>query len=80
METAVLVAIITGLCSVIGQWLIARQNKAKTDTERAVHDAIVSETLQRLERKVDEHNGYAAKFAEHCERLARIEQVLEDRK
>ena len=78
METAVIVAIITGLCSVIGQWLIARQNKAKSDTERAVHDAIMQERLDGIMKRLDEHNNYAAKFAATAERLARIEQRLED--
>ena len=80
METAVLVAIITGFCSVIGQWLIARQNKAKSDMERAVKDAILQERLDGIMKRLDEHNEYGAKFAATAERLARIEQVLEDRK
>ena len=78
METSIIVAIITGLCAVIGQYIIARQNKRQSDTERAVKDALLEQRLDRLEAKVDEHNGYAAKFAETCERLARIEQKLED--
>lgn len=78
MESSIIVAIITGLCAVLGQYIIARQNKRQSDTERAVKDALLSQRLDRLEEKVDEHNGYAAKFGETCERLARIEQKLED--
>lgn len=85
METSIIVAIITGLCAVLGQWLIARQNKAKTDTERAVKDALMEQRLDRIEAKLDEqqetlreHNGYAQKFADTAERLARVEQKLDD--
>ena len=78
MESSIIVAIITGLCAVLGQYLIARQNKKQNDTERAVHDALLEQRLDRLEAKVDEHNNYGRKFSETCERLARIEQKLED--
>lgn len=79
METSIIVAIITGVFAVVGQWLIARQNKIKNDTERAVKDALMEQRLDRIESKLDEHNGYAQKFADTAERLARVEQKLEDR-
>lgn len=75
---SVIVAVITGLCAVFGQWLIARQNKKVADTERAVKDALMSARLDSIEQKLDEHNGYAQRFAETAERLARVEQKLED--
>ena len=76
---SIIVAVITGAFAVIGQWLIARENKRKSDTEQAVKDAKMELRLDNIEKKLDEHNGYAAKFAETAERLARIEQRLEDR-
>lgn len=78
MESSIIVAIITGLCAVLGQYLIAKQNKKIADTERAVKDALMSQRLDIIEQKLDEHNGYAQKFAETAERLARVEQKLED--
>ena len=78
METSVIVAIITGLCAVFGQWLIARDNKRKSDTEQAVKDAIFQQKIDTLTAKVEEHNGYARMFSETAERLARVEQKLED--
>lgn len=75
---SIIVAIITGVCAVVGQYLIARENKRKSDTERAVKDALMASKLEEIEKKLDEHNGYAAKFAATAERLARIEQKLED--
>ena len=76
---SIIVAVITGAFAVIGQWLIARENKRKSDTEQAVKDTKMELRLDNIEKKLDEHNGYAAKFAETAERLARIEQRLEDR-
>ena len=64
MSEAVIVAIITGACAVLGQWLISRQQTAKRKTEDAVRDARQEDRLTAIERKIDIHNGYAEKFAE----------------
>ncbi len=47
----VVVAIITGLFSVFGQWLISREREARMD-----------ERLKSVESKLDEHNRYADKI------------------
>ena len=75
---SVIVAIITGLCAVFGQYLIARQNKKQSDTEQAVQRAKTDMQISEILRRLDEHNNYAQKFAETAERLARVEQKLED--
>ena len=51
MSETVLVAIITGVCAVFGQWLISREREIRLD-----------ERLKSVEKKLDEHNGYASKF------------------
>ena len=51
MSEGVLIAIITGICSVFGQWLISREREIRLD-----------ERLKSVEKKLDEHNGYASKF------------------
>ena len=51
ISDALIVAIITGVCSVIGQWLISREREIRLD-----------ERLKSVEKKLDEHNGYARKF------------------
>lgn len=77
MEQSIIVALITGICAVLGQWLIARENKRKADTEQAVKDALLAERLDRLEAKVDEHNGYAKRFEEVAVSLAELRTELE---
>ena len=51
LSDVIIVAIITGVCSVIGQWLISREREIRLD-----------ERMKRVEEKLDEHNGYAKKF------------------
>lgn len=77
---SIIVAIITGLFAVLGQWLIARENKRKSDTEQAVKDALLAERLDRLESKVDEHNNYGKKFEEVCVSLAELRTELHVRR
>lgn len=63
MSDVVIVAIITGICSVVGQWLISRSQNEKRKIEEAVRDARLEDRLASVERKLDEHNGYASRFA-----------------
>ena len=64
MSDAVIVAIITGLCAIFGQWLISRgQTKQKKSDDR-VRDARIDDRLDSMEKKLDIHNGYAERFAE----------------
>ena len=64
MSDAVMVAIITGVCAVIGQWLISRQQTTKRRIDDAVRDAKIDDRLQGIEKRLDEHNNYASKFSE----------------
>lgn len=64
MSDAVLIAIITGLCAVLGQWLISKQTVKQKKTDDAVRDARLDDRLAGVEKRLDEHNNYAAKFTE----------------
>lgn len=64
MSDAVIVALITGICAVVGQWLISRKQTADRETAEAVRDAKLELRLQSVEKKLDLHNGYAERFAE----------------
>lgn len=63
MSETVLVAIITGICAVFGQWLITRQQTAKRRIDEAVRDAKLDDRLAGVEKRLDEHNRYAEKFS-----------------
>lgn len=64
MSDIVVVAIITGICSVIGQWLISRNANEKRKVDDAVRDARLDDRLSGVEKRLDEHNNYAARFSE----------------
>ena len=64
MNDVVIVALITGICSVIGQWIISRSANEKRKVEDAVRDARLDDRLSGVEKRLDEHNNYAARFSE----------------
>ena len=64
MSDAVVAALIAGICAVIGQAIISMTQAAKHRTDDAVRDAKLEEKLKSVEKKLDEHNGYAKLFAD----------------
>ena len=64
MSGGVLLALITGLCAVVGQWLISRSQNEKRKVDDAVRDARLDDRLAGVERRLDLHNGYAERFSE----------------
>jgi len=66
MSDVIIVAIITGICSVVGQWLISREREIRLD-----------ERLKSVEKKLDEHNGYAQKFEKIQIDITKISTKLE---
>lgn len=62
MSDSVLVAIITGVCAVIGNWLIYRKGRKEDSAERARLDQKTDDRLKNIEHKLDIHNGYAEKL------------------
>ena len=64
MTEGVIIAIITGLFAVFGQWLITRKSRADDAAERARLDERTDQRLQAIEHEltelkaqVREHNG-----------------------
>ena len=64
MSDVVIVAIITGICSVVGQWLISRAQNEKRKIEDAVRDARLDDRLTVVEKRLDTHNNYAEKIGQ----------------
>lgn len=63
LSDAIIVAIIAGLCSVIGQWIISHQASQKRKVEDAVRDARQEDRLSTIENQLRIHNSYAEKFS-----------------
>ena len=78
MSDVIIVAIITGVCSVIGQWIISRSQNAKRKEEEAVQSALLESRLKSVEKKLDEHNSYASRFHEIGVDIAVIKNEIQN--
>ena len=76
MSEGVLIALITGLCAVVGQWLISRNQNQQRKVEDAVRDARLDDRLAGVEKRLDEHNGYAKRCAEISTDIAVIKNDI----
>lgn len=83
--TVILSTLITATASVVGVYFAVK----KSNHEKEVQDARreerynaridgVEKSVVRLEKKVDEHNGYAEKFAQNSESLAVLATKIEN--
>lgn len=72
MTEAVIVALITAVGAVIGQWLISRRQNEDRKTADAVRDARIEDRMAAVEKKLDIHNGYAEKLGEIQQDIAVI--------
>lgn len=77
MSDAVLVALITGVCAVLSNLLITRSGRIKDAVDRAERDKEFKMRLESIEKKVDEHNGYAKRFEAIGKDIAEIRTTLE---
>lgn len=88
METAIIVALITGAFSVLGTWILTRSETKKAEMKRteaeqeaaikeAAEKATLTAKLNSIDQKLDEHNGYAAKFGEIAQALVAIQKDIE---
>lgn len=80
MSDIIVVAIITGICSVIGQWIISHNAAEKRKVDDAVRDAKLDDRLSGVEKRLDEHNGYASRFGEIQTDIAVIKNELKNLK
>lgn len=62
MSDAIVVAIITGLASIIGQFMISKKGKKDRLVQEAVRRTELDNQLSNIETKLDIHNGYAEKI------------------
>ena len=77
MSEAIIIAIIAALGSVFGQWLISRKQSQDRAVAEAERETKLEMRLQSVEKKLDEHNGYAKRFEEIGRDIAVIKTKLE---
>lgn len=82
--TPIIVALISSVGGIIGAYLAVQ----KGNQEREIKDAqreqrqsdrldVIDEKISRLEKKVDEHNGYGKKFGEVATSLVSMAKDIE---
>ena len=76
MTEAIIVALITAVGAVIGQWLISRRQNEDRKTADAIRDARIEDRMAAVEKKLDIHNGYAEKLGEIQQDIAVIKTEI----
>ena len=80
----IIVALITGVCAVVGQYLISQKTTCDDEIKDAQREQkqldqleAMDERFKVIEKKLDEHNGYAEKFGEISTSIVAIRKDLE---
>ena len=76
MSEAIMIALITSGAAVVSNWFLYRKGRNDERVERAARDKELQVRLDSIEKKVDEHNGYAKRFEEIGRSIAEIETTL----
>ena len=77
MTEGIIIAAITGICAVFGQYLITRKSRAEDAAERARLDERTANRLASIEHKLDEHNHYAEKLGDLQKDVAVIKTEIQ---
>lgn len=82
--TPIIVALISSLGGIIGAYLAVQKGNRERDIKDAQREQrqsdrldVIDEKISRLEKKVDEHNGYGKKFGEVATSLVSMAKDIE---
>lgn len=73
-------AVIVALIGLVGNIVISKKDRKKRNEAEAVSQALLDEHLKEIDRKLDEHNGYARKFGNIEKSIAVIETEIKNLK
>lgn len=77
MESTIVVALITGICSIIGNYFISMKNKKDNEIRDAQREQKQCDRLEAIEHKLDIHNGYAEKLGDISISMAMMQKDIE---
>ncbi len=77
MNPTVMAALIGAAASIIVNLISAWQQNSKRRIEEAAREAKLEERLKSIEKKLDEHNGYAQKIGGIQQDIAYIKGKME---
>ena len=78
MNPTVLAALIGAVSAIVVQLISQWQQNSKRRIEEAAREAKLEERLKSIERKLDEHNGYAQKIGGIQQDIAYIKGKMEN--
>ena len=78
MSEAIIVAVITAVGAVAGQWIISSAAKRKDAIAEAKWEQKLNDRLDAIEHKLDIHNGYAEKLGEITTDIAVIKSEIKN--
>lgn len=76
MDSEIIVALITGLCAVFGQWLISQKQSKERIAAEARRDQKIDDELASIKKRLDDHNNYASHFSEISKNIAVIQNDI----
>jgi len=77
MDSEVIVALITGLCAVAGNYLISRKKSCEDEIRDAQREQKQCDRLDNIEHKIDIHNGYAEKLGDISKSMVAMQKDIE---
>ena len=75
--TSIITALIAAGASMAGTWAMSAKQKKEDAVKEAVREQAQADRLDRIEKKLDEHNGYAQKFADATTAIALLQKDVE---
>lgn len=77
MTEAVIVAVVTGLFAIIGQYILARNQCKQREVEDARWQQKIMDRIDAIEKKIEVHNNYIDRTYELEKKVAVLEQKVE---
>lgn len=77
MNETIIVALITGIASVIGNYFIMLKNKKESEIKDAIREQKQADRLDAIEHKLDIHNGYAEKLGDISITMVQMQKDIE---
>lgn len=78
MSAEIIVAVITGICSVVGVIITSAANSKKTQQQLEISQAVTNTKIENLAQEVRTHNNYARRMPVVEEQIKVINHRIED--
>lgn len=77
LTEAVIIALITAITTIFGQYLVTRKEYQKDGVKRAKREQFIDSQLSNIDQKLTEHNRYAEKFSTVEKSIIEIKKDIE---